>query len=74
MAQTTKHPVDNEANVEERTSSVNAVSDIENQRQINDLRSEYLDDRAASLNQWLVVIKTFGSKTPSFRTYCYPQI
>ena len=56
MAQTTKHPVDNEANVEERTSSVNAVSDIENQRQINDLRSEYLDDRAASLNQWLVVI------------------
>ena len=56
MAQTTKHPVDDEANVEERTSSVNAVSDIENQRQINDLRSEYLDDRAASLNQWLVVI------------------
>ena len=56
MAQTTKHPVDDEANVEERASSVNAVSDIENQRQINDLRSEYLDDRAASLNQWLVVI------------------
>ena len=56
MAETTKHPVDDEANVEERASSVNAVSDIENQRQINDLRSEYLDDRAASLNQWLVVI------------------
>ena len=56
MAETTKHPVDNEANIEERASSVNAVSDIENQRQINDLRSEYLDDRAASLNQWLVVI------------------
>ena len=56
MAQTTKHPVDDEANVEERASSVNAVSDIENQRQINDLRSEYLDDRADSLNQWLVVI------------------
>ena len=56
MAQTTKHPVDDEANVEERASSVDAVSDIENQRRINDLRSEYLDDRAASLNQWLVVI------------------
>ncbi len=56
MAETTKHPVDDEANVEERANSVNAVSDIVNQRQINDLRSEYLDDRAASLNQWLVVI------------------
>ena len=56
MAETTKHPGDDEANVEERASSVNAVSDIENQRQINDLRSEYLDDRAAFLNQWLVVI------------------
>ena len=56
MAETTKHPVDDEANDVERASSVNAVSDIENQRQINDLRSEYLDDRAASLNQWLVVI------------------
>ena len=56
MAETTKHPVDDEANVEERASSVNTVSDIENQRRINDLRSEYLDDRAASLNQWLVVI------------------
>ena len=56
MAETTKHPVDDEANDEERASSVNAISDIENQRQINDLRSEYLDDRAASLNQWLVVI------------------
>ena len=56
MAETTKHPVEDEANVEERASSVNAVSDIENQRQINDLRSEYLDDRANSLNQWLVVI------------------
>ena len=56
MAETTKHPVDDEVNVEERASNVNAVSDIENQRQINDLRSEYLDDRAASLNQWLVVI------------------
>ena len=56
MAETTKHPVDDEADVEEKASSVNAVSDIENQRQINDLRSEYLDDRAASLNQWLVVI------------------
>ena len=56
MTQTTKHPVDDEANVEERASSVDAVSDVENQRQINDLRSEYLDDRAASLNQWLVVI------------------
>ena len=56
MAETTKHPVDDEADVEERASSVNAVSDIENQRQINDLRSEYLDDRANSLNQWLVVI------------------
>lgn len=56
MAETTEHLVDDEANVEESASSVNAVSDIENQRQINDLRSEYLDDRAASLNQWLVVI------------------
>ncbi|RKU16094.1 hypothetical protein C6500_18140 [Candidatus Poribacteria bacterium] len=56
MAQTTKHPVDDEADAPDSDSSVNAVSDIENQRQINDLRSEYLDDRAASLNQWLVVI------------------
>ncbi|MYK18021.1 tetratricopeptide repeat protein [Candidatus Poribacteria bacterium] len=56
MTQTTKHPIDDEANVEERASSVNAVSDIENQRQINDLRSEYLDDRSESINQWLVVI------------------
>ncbi|MDE0553938.1 MAG: tetratricopeptide repeat protein [Candidatus Poribacteria bacterium] len=56
MPQTTKRPVDEEANVEERVSSVNTVSDIENQRQFNDLRSEYLDDRSESINQWLVVI------------------
>ena len=56
MTETTKHPVDDEANVKERASSVDAVSDIEIQRQLNDLRSEYLDDRADSLNQWLVVI------------------
>ena len=56
MAETTKHPVDDEANVEERASSADAVSDVENQRQLNDLRSEYLDDRSDSINQWLVVI------------------
>jgi len=56
MTQTTKHPVDDEANVKEKASSVDAVSDVENQRQLNDLRSEYLDDRANSLNQWLVII------------------
>ena len=56
MAETTKRPVDDGANVEERASSVNAVSDVEIQRQFNDLRSEYLDDRADSLNQWLVII------------------
>ena len=56
MTQTTKPPVDDEANVQERVSSVEAVSDIEIQRQFNDLRSEYLDERADSLNQWLVVI------------------
>ena len=56
MAETTKHPVDDEVDVPDRASSVNAVSDIEIQRRLNDLRSEYLDDRAASLNQWLVVV------------------
>ena len=56
MAQTTKHPVDDEADVQDSASSVDAVSDVEIQRQFNDLRSEYLDDRADSLNQWLVII------------------
>ena len=56
MAQTTKHPVDDEADVQDSARSVDAVSDIEIQRQFNDLRGEYLDDRADSLNQWLVII------------------
>ena len=56
MTQTTKPPVDDEANVEERTSRVDAVSDVENQRQLNDLRREYLDGRLDTVNQWLVVI------------------
>ena len=56
MTQTTKHPVDDEANVEERANSVDAVSDVESQRQLNDLRREYLDGRSDSINQWLVVI------------------
>ena len=56
MTQTTKNPVDDEGNVQDSASSVNAVSDIEIQRQFNDLRNEYLDDRADSLNQWMVVI------------------
>ena len=56
MAQTTKHVVEDEADVQDSASSVDAVSDVEIQRQLNDLRSEYLDDRANSLNQWLVVI------------------
>ena len=56
MTQTTKHPVDDEADVPDRDSSVDAVSDIENQRQLNDLRREYLDGRSDSVNQWLVVI------------------
>ena len=45
MTQTTKHLVDDEANVSDKASSVDAVSDIENQRQLNDLRREYLDSR-----------------------------
>ena len=56
MTQTTKHPVDDEADVQDSASSVDAVSDVENQRQLNDLRREYLDDRSDSINQWLVVI------------------
>ena len=56
MTQTTKPPVDDEVDVQDSASSVNAVSDIEIQRQFNDLRNEYLDDRADSLNQWMVVI------------------
>ena len=56
MTQTTKPPIDNEVDVPDSASSVNAVSDIENQRQLNDLRREYLDDRADSINQWMVVI------------------
>ena len=56
MTQTTKHPVDEEANVEEKASSVDAVSDVESQRQLNDLRREYLDGRLDTVNQWLVVI------------------
>ena len=56
MTQTTKHPVDDEANVKEKASSVDAVSNVENQRQLNDLRREYLDGRSDSINQWLVVI------------------
>ena len=56
MTQTTKHPVDDEANVEERANSVDAVNDVESQRQLNDLRREYLDGRSDSINQWLVVI------------------
>ena len=56
MTQTTKHPVDDEADVQDRANSVDAVSDVENQRQLNDLRREYLDGRSDSVNQWLVVI------------------
>ena len=56
MTQTTKHPVDDEADVPDRTSSVDAVSDMENQRQFDEFRREYLDDRSDSINQWLVVI------------------
>ena len=56
MTQTTKHPVDDEADVPDSVSSVDAVSDIENQRQLNDLRREYLDGRLDTVNQWLVVI------------------
>ena len=56
MTQTTKHPVDDEADVQDSASSVDADSDVENQRQLNDLRREYLDDRSDSINQWLVVI------------------
>ena len=56
MTQTTKHPVDDETNVEEKANSVDAVSDVESQRQLNDLRREYLDGRSDSINQWLVVI------------------
>ncbi len=56
MTQTTKHPVDDEADVSDSASSVDAVSDIESQRQLNDLRREYLDGRSDSVNQWLVVI------------------
>ena len=39
MTQTTKHPVDDEADVPNSASSVDAVSDIENQRRLNDLRA-----------------------------------
>ena len=46
MTETTKHPVDDEANVEERANGVDAVSDVESQRQLNDLRREYLDGRS----------------------------
>ena len=56
MTQTTKHPIDDEADVSDSASSVDAVSDIESQRQLNDLRREYLDGRSDSVNQWLVVI------------------
>ncbi len=56
MTQTTKDPVDDAANVKERASSVEAVSDVENQRQLNDLRREYLDGRLDTVNQWMVVI------------------
>ncbi len=56
MTQTTKPPVDDAANVQERASSVEAVSDVENQRQLNDLRREYLDGRLDTVNQWMVVI------------------
>lgn len=56
MTQTTKHPVDDEANVQDSASSVDAVSDVESQRQLNDLRREYLDGRLDTVNQWLVVI------------------
>ncbi len=56
MVETAKHPVDDEADAPDRDSSVNAVSDIESQRQLNDLRREYLEGRLDSVNQWLVVI------------------
>ena len=56
MTQTTKHPVDDEADVPDSVSRVDTVSDIENQRQLNDLRREYLDGRLDTVNQWLVVI------------------
>ena len=56
MTQTTKHPVDDEADVPDSDSSVDAISDMENQRQLDEFRREYLDDRSDSINQWLVVI------------------
>ena len=56
MTQTTKNPVDDEADAPDRDSSVDAVSDVESQRQLNDLRREYLEGRLDSVNQWLVVI------------------
>ena len=56
MTQTTKHPVDDGTDVPDSASSVDAVSDIENQRQLNDLRREYLDSRLDAVNHWLVVI------------------
>ena len=56
MTQTTKHPVDDEADVPDQASSVDAVSAVENQRQLDNFRREYLDDRSESINQWLVVI------------------
>ena len=56
MVETAKHPVDDEADAPDRDSSVNAVSDIESQRQLNDLRREYLEGRLDTVNQWLVVI------------------
>ena len=56
MTQTTKSPVGDEADVPDSANSVHAVSDVENQRQLNDLRREYLDGRSDSINQWLVVI------------------
>ena len=65
MAQITKHPVDDEADVPDSASSVDAVSDIESQRQLNDLRREHLDSRSDSVNEliastryeWLKVIR-----------------
>ena len=56
MTQTTKHPVEDEADVPDSGRNVDAVSDIENQRQLDEFRREYLDDRSESINQWLVVI------------------
>ena len=56
--QTTKNPVDDEADVQDSASSVDAVSDVEKSAPNSTiLRREYLDGSVWILvNQWLVVI------------------